>query len=248
MTTAVANSPADILNFQNQCVRTGDMEILGRMQKIAIGPNAQFVPRNDDPVIAKFGRFIELRDVPLPIAQTRDRSMLLVTAFLLTKEGRVELPDLPDPTWTPPAPTRAELEGVEVDREIKDADGKVIGRRKVREFAPLHESPRANVRLIPQRLEDRAEGRLAGTNFLVFSPVIRITFQPEINRRMAADAWVIECRYNPADRTHMALLVDQKTGETHFFGGAYEIVGNNAASYEKKVLHATDNARSPVPR
>ena len=142
--------------------------------------------------------------------------MLLVPALLVDRAGRVSLPDLPDPNWIAPAPTKEEIEGIE---KVNTVTG-----QKYREFPK--DSPRANVRMIPQRLEDRAEGRLEKTNFLVFSPVLRITFQPEINKRMVGDAWVIECKYNNADQTHMALLVDQQTGETHFYGGAYEIVGN----------------------
>lgn len=216
MTTATM-SAADILKYQNDCVRTGDLEFLGRLQKIAIGPVAGYVPPPNDPIIAKFGRFIELRGSFLPIGQTKDRSMLLVTAPLVDKvTGFVTLPDLPDPNWVPPPPSKEEVEGKQVWDQASQ--------RMVTKFP--ESSPRQNVRMVPQRLEDRAEGRLEGTNFLIFSPVLRITFQPEINRRLVGDAWVIECKFDNATRTHMALLVDQKTGETHFFGGAYEILGN----------------------
>jgi hypothetical protein len=213
---AATTSAADILKYQNQLVRTQDVEPLGRMQKIAIGPVAGYIPPPGDALIAKFGRIIELRDRVLPIAQSRDRSMIVVMAPMVLADGRVGLPDLPDPQWTPPAPTKEEIEGIEI---IDEKTG-----RKIRKFPET--SARQNVRMLPQRLEDRAESRLQGTNFLVFSPVLRITFQPEINKRMIGDAWLIECKYNNADRTHMTLLVDERTGETHFFGGAYEILGN----------------------
>lgn len=226
MTTGTVATPADILKFQNDAVRTGNFEPLGRMQKISIGPNAGWQPRTDDAILQKFGRFIELRDQPLPIAQTRDRSMLLVCAPLLNKvTGRVELPDLPDPNWVAPAPTREEIEGVEVTKAITDpATGKTIT-QKIREFPK--DSPRAHAKMLKQDLVARAEGFLEGTNFLIFSPVIRITFQPEINKRMMGDAWVIECKHDPATRTDTALLVDRATGEMHFFGGRYEILGNS---------------------
>jgi len=216
MTTATI-STADILKFQAECVRTGNLEPLGRMQKIAIGPNGQYIAPQNDPIIAKVGRFIELRDRPLPLGQTRDRSMLLVPGLLLTKDNRVELPDLPDPNWTPPPPTKEEIEGVEV---VDTVTGK-----KTRVFPT--DSPRAHPHMLPQRLIDRAEGRLEKTNFLVFSPVVGITFQPEIANRLVGDAWLINCKFNPADRTHMALLVDQQTGAVHFFGGMYEIIGSS---------------------
>jgi hypothetical protein len=219
MTATIDTTPAGILAFQSECIRTGNLESLGRMQKIAIGPNASYVaPPNPDPVLAKFGRFIELRDKPLPLAQTRDRSMLLVPGVLLDSTGRVSLPDLPDPNWIAPPPTQEEIEGVQVfDQTLQ---------RMVTKFPT--DSPRSHPRMIPQSLLDRAESRLQGTNYLVFSPVIGITFQPEINKRMVGDAWLIDCRFNHADRTSMALLIDEKTGEIHFFGGCYEILGSSS--------------------
>ncbi len=220
MSPSAVMTPADILKFQNECVRTGNFEPLGRMQKIAIGPIAGYVPPADDPIIAKFGRFIELRDRPLPLAQARDRSMLLVPALLVASDGRVTLPDLPDPNWIAPPPSDEEVKGKDVWDQA--------AQRMVTKFPT--DSPRAHPKMVPQRLEDRAEGRLDGTNFLVFSPVIGITFQPEMNKRLVGDAWLIEGRYNGADRTHMALLVDQKTGEIHFFGGAFEILGSSPNS------------------
>lgn len=215
MTTATMDA-ASILKYQNYLIRTGNYETLGKMQKIAVGPHGSYTPPANDPIIAKFGRFIELRGTPLPLAQSRDRSMLIVPALMIAADGRVGLPDLPDPNYQPPPPTKEEIEGVDV---LDEKTGKMV-----RKFPDS--TARATVRMLPQRLEDRAEGRLEKTNFLVFSPVLRITFQPEINQRMVGDAWVVECKFNPADRTSMALLVDQKTGETHFFGGAYEIIGN----------------------
>jgi len=226
MTASLTNSPADILKFQNDCVRTGQVEPLGRMQKISIGPNASWSPKTQDATMQKFGRFIELRDQPLPIAQSLDKSMLLVCAPLLHKvSGRVELPDLPDPNWAPGQATKEEVEGMEVVRHgvtvrafpnDKDWPGGPVTSNRV---APM----------VKQDLVARAEGFLEGTNFLIFSPVLRVTFQPEINKRMTADAWIIECKHDPATRTDMALLVDRATGEVHFFGGRFEILGSSAS-------------------
>ena len=226
MATATMNSVADVLKFQNDCARTMQYEPLGRMQKIAIGPNALWDPKiksAQDPTLEKFGRFIELRDQPLPLAQSQDRSMLIVPAPLVHKvTGRVELPDLPDPNWTPGIASREEVEGMEVVRNGQ----------KVRAFPGDKDwpgGPISSSRIAPMRkqsLEARAEGILAGTNFLIFSPVIRVTFQPEINKRMVGDAWVIECKHDPATKTDMALLIDRATGEIHFYGGLFEILGN----------------------
>jgi hypothetical protein len=225
MTTGTITA-ADILKFQNDCARTGQFMPLGRMQKISIGPNAAWAPRNDDPILQRVGRFIELRDQPLPLAQTIDRSLLIVPAPLLHRvTGRVELPDLPDPNWTPGQPTKEEIEGVEVEEEIKDATGQVLGRRKIRKF-PAVDNSRRIAPMIKQSLEARAEGLLEGTNFLIFSPVISITFQPEIEKRLIGDAWVIKCSHDAATRTEMALLIDRATGEVHFYGGKFEVMGN----------------------
>jgi hypothetical protein len=84
--------------------------------------------------------------------------------------------------------------------------------------------------MIPQRLEDRCEmpngriGVVEGTNFLIFQPVLRIAFQPELDRQLVAAVWTIECVYDPATQTSMCLLVDRQTGEAHFFGGRYDII------------------------
>jgi len=217
MATAPAvTTAADVLKYQNDLVRTGKCFPLGRMQKIALAPAAGWQPRPDDPIMSRYGRFIELRDNFLPIAHSPDRSMILVTAPLLDKEGRVELPDLPDPTWVRPQPTQEEIEGFDVVDPVTGAKHREFPKRDPAKFAP---------RMVPQRLVDRAEGFLTGTNFLVFSPVISIVFQPEHDGKLLGDTWLIEAKYSPADGTHPTLLVDRSTGETHFFGGLYSIVG-----------------------
>ena len=101
---------------------------------------------------------------------------------------------------------------------MKDATGK--------EYRMPVERPREKdtPRLIPQDLRDRAEGFLEGTNFYVFSPVLSISFQPEVNNELLGTFWAVNCSYNPADQTHPTLLIDAKTGKTHFFGGLYDVV------------------------
>jgi hypothetical protein len=150
----------------------------------------------------------------VPIAQSPDRSMVLVPSPLLDRNGRVRLPDLPDPTWRRADFTDEEVVGRET---IDPATGKPT-RIQVRD--PQKDMPR----MIEQSLLARAEGYMANSNFYVFSPVLSIAFQPEDGGRMLGTYWAIECSFNPADRTHPALLIDAKTGETHFFGGLYNIV------------------------
>ncbi len=199
-TKTLTMSPADLIAYQRELVLTGDYLPLGRMQKISIGPNAAYVPPAD-PYIERFGRMIELRSRFLPIAQSRDRSLVLVTAPLPVENGRAVLPDLPDPTWEVEPWSEDEVTGTIARDASKDAP-----------------------RMIPQRLEDRTRERLQGTNLLVFQPVIRIAFQPEINNRLASTAWTIECLPDPSG-VHTAFLVDAKTGECFFFGGRYDISG-----------------------
>jgi hypothetical protein len=208
-------NPADILKYQNDLVRTGKYLPGGRIQKIAIGPAAGFTPPAGDPFINKFGRFIELRERFIPFGFSEDRSMLLALAPLVGADGRVGLPDVPDPEWAPGKPSQREIEG---DEKVDHAGNKYR--------MPYSDVARTTPRFIPQRLEDRTNELLQDSNFLVFAPVEVITFQPEIEKRLIGDAWLIKCGVNPADNTHATLLVDRQTGETHFFGGTYEVLGN----------------------
>jgi hypothetical protein len=208
-------TPEDILKYQNDLIRTGKHLPLGRMKVISIGPNdgCPELP-TWDPIMKKFGRLIQLRDMAMPIAQSPDRSMILVPAPLLDRNGRVRLPDLPDPTWRRENFTEEEVVGRET---IDPATGKTT-RIQVRD--PQKDLPR----MCEQSLLARAEGYMANSTFYVFSPVLSIAFQPETDGRLLGTYWAIECTFNPADRTHPALLIDAKTGETHFFGGLYNIV------------------------
>jgi len=244
-TRSLSMTPADILTLQNELRRTGKYLPIGRMQKIAIGPAEGYTPPAADPVIRKFGRLIDLRDRFLPIAQALpDRGMLLVTAPLTDLEGRVQLPDVPDPDWTPGAWTKGESEGREIteaeaEAAIKTAEEAGNFREAARWRAALSTVRNGSKVLMPsdrplskdkqrmvhQRLEDRTNEILQGTNFLVFSPVLRVMFQPELDKRLVADAWVITFGFNPTDRTNASLLVHRFTGETHFYGGLYDISG-----------------------
>jgi hypothetical protein len=196
----LTNTPEDVLAYQNELVRLHNFHALGRMQKIAIGPNDAWKPPATDGYIGKYGRLIDLRERMLPIAQSPDGGMVLVLAPMLDRDGRVTLPDLPDPGWRSEPWTTEEVTGA-VQRPVE----------------------KDTARKIPQLLRDRAEGKLEGSNFLVFSPVLHVTFQPELNQLMQGTIWLIDFRYNPADRTHPTLLIDEQTGETHFYGGLHMI-------------------------
>jgi hypothetical protein len=198
----ITNTDSDLIQYQRDMVRTANYTPLGRALKIAIGPSDNWRPGEMDPFLQKYGRLIELRNAPLPIAQHGDQ--VLITAPLTMADGRVGFPDVPQPDWMPPAYTDDEVTGK-------------VARDPRKNKAPM----------LPQRMTDRCEmyngepAVLEGTNFLIFQPVVSVTFQPEIGKEMVPEVWLAEFR--PAFGRHCALLVDHKTGESFFFGGAYEI-------------------------
>lgn len=230
-TRTLTMGPADVLKYQNDLVRTQKYLPLGRMRTIAIGPCESYKPPARDPIINGWGpqpqqnargRMIDLSGQWLPIAQGEDKSMILCTATLIRKDGYVGLPDLVDPTWRAPEFTEEEVMNPDCDANCLKQWDVVKGERKP------HVHVRARVekdkpRMIPQRLEDRTNDRMAGSNFLVFQPVLRLTYQPENIKTGEAHGfqpaeWKIEFRPEP-DGTHCAFLADVKTGECHFFGG-----------------------------
>lgn len=241
----LTGTPADLLAYQNELVRTKNYTSLGRMNKIIIGPSNDWAPPpvGQDPFIDKFGRDIDLRSRMIPIAMSPDRSILLVTAPFMAKsretgEFLVGLPDVPAPDWKAPAWT-AEETGYRTDGSPlnKDFPGQPEG------WTPKHgrsgvsrDAAKDIAPMLPQRLEDRAErpggrlGVLEGTNFLVFQPVLQIVYQPEVitdgKPQLQAALWMIMCLADTAEvpARHPALLVDPRTGEAHFFGGRYDII------------------------
>jgi hypothetical protein len=240
--STLTGTPADQISYQNELIRTKNYTALGRANKIAIGPSGDWAPPQFgvDPFIDRFGRLIDLRSRFLPIAMSPDRTILLITAPLLHRDGTVGLPDVPDPTWKP---------GVWTPEETGyDKDGRPLNARypgqpagwtppapgEIRRTEIHRDLAKDTPRMLPQRLEDRCEkpggriGVVEGTNFLVFQPVEKIAYQPEIIQdgrpQLQAAMWLIECSFDQSTQTHACLLVDAKTGEAHFFGGRYDIV------------------------
>lgn len=203
-----------MLDYRNTLVRTGKYFPLGRVQQIAIAPSEGWRPPDNDPLIDLFGRLMRFVRRPLLIAQSEDRSQILALGGIIGNDGYASLEDLPDPRWQQPEKTKEDIEGiVQIDPLTK---------REYRTAPPFnpakHQAP-----LIPQRLRDRAEAKMEGTDFLVFSPLISMPFQPDIDNKMEGTVWTVVWGYNPADGTHPTLLVHERTGETHFFGGRYDI-------------------------
>ncbi len=192
---AILNSPADMLDYDAELIRTGQCLPIGRMSRVAIGPSADYTPPPNDPIIAKYGRMIDLRNTFLPIAQSLDRTIVLVTSPLLDRDGRVTLPSLPDPTWEPEKWTEDEVK----DAVLRD---------------PVKDMPH----MVEQRLEDRTNQRLKGTGYMIFQPVLRITYQVELDKKFQPLEWRISFRPDSSGR-HCAFLVHEHTGECHFVFG-----------------------------
>jgi hypothetical protein len=194
-TKTMTMDPTTLLDYQDELVRTGQFLPLGRMSRVAVGPNADWKPVTNDPIIDKYGRMIDLRGQFLSIGQSLDRTMVLVTAPLINREGRVALPDLPDPTWKPDSWS---------EEEVKDSTKR--------------DPKKDQARMVEQRLRDRADAKLVGSNIIQFTPVLRITYQVELDKKFQPVEWRISFRPDSSGR-HCAFLVDERTGVAHFFGG-----------------------------
>ena len=239
--STLTGTPADLIAYQNELLRTKNYTSLGRMNKIIIGPSADWEPPpfGQDAFIDKFGRDIDLRSRMIPIAMSPDRLILLITAPFVAKsretgEFAVGLPDVPQPDWKAPDWTE-EQTGYRKDGSPLNPKypGNPAGWTPKQGRAPMPQRPETP--MLPQRLEDRAErpggrlGVLEGTNFLVFQPVLQIVYQPEVitdgKPQLQAALWLIDCSADTSEvpARHPALLVDPRTGEAHFFGGRYDI-------------------------
>lgn len=191
---------ADELNYQNTLVRTGQCEYIGSIMSIAIGDDAEYERPIGDPLIDRWGRLMQFGNLALPLAQSLDHSTLLVPGRLIRQDGVVDLPDWKDPKWRAADWTNDEREG----RVIRDAK---------KDQAPL----------IPQRLVDRTSRVLENSNFLVFQPVLYVIVRSELDGQILSTFWKVICGPRHSDGRDTAFLVDRLTGESHFFGGRYEI-------------------------
>jgi hypothetical protein len=240
MPPAATATVSDLFDRQNVLVRTGKCVPLGRMRTIAVGPCDTYTPPPADPIISGYGpqpqrnargRMLDFSDQWLPIADAgadsiSGASRILVTVPMIRKDGRVGLPDLVDPLWRAADFSPEEAANPDCDANCRKQwdivpDGKGSSKRVEHKHINLR-GDKDKPRLIPQRLEDRTNDRLQGTNFLVFQPVLRITYQPEsltgAKQGFQPAEWKIEFRPDAAG-VHAAFLVDPTNGECHFFGG-----------------------------
>ncbi len=216
MTTAAPNILAaqqtnvpDILKYQNDCLRTKKMVSLGGIQRIVLEDTADS-GRAAESVTSTMGRVLEFFENWLPVGQVEApgfNSFLLPMAAVKRRDGYVGLPDIPDPGWVPTGGRKLEM--VDDPRFPGDPERKIWSGKSTFEKPPM----------IPQPLRQNARGKLAGTNFVVFEAVAQILIKPEGLNEM----WLLHCGKNPVDDTHMVFLVDEATGEAHFYGGRYVI-------------------------
>lgn len=197
-TTNVTRTPAmataDILNWQAERVKLGQFEYIGKAWMIVLEvAKGAHVPEFASIV----GSRLEFFGGGVPLAQTPDHSTLLLLAPIVRPDGQVGLPDIPDPTWQPPIPKPHEIANL--------PPGKVYHQPK----PPM----------IAQKLEDRARGKLKGTDYLVFGPVAQILIRPE----GIPEGWIAGCSADLHTGTQMDLLISARTGTAHLFGGRYEI-------------------------
>lgn len=169
----------------------------------------------------------------MPLAQSRDRRLLLALAPFQDENGRPGLPKIPDPEWKRPAFSQADYERINTplkpeemtaqQRQQWEASG---GQAK---FYPTWES-NAEPPLIEQPLERRYRGYVNGFPHLwVFGPIHQILFQPDLpDRGLQATYWTIEGKtpgpegmstFDPGTRTHLELVIDMNSGWGYFFGG-----------------------------
>jgi hypothetical protein len=210
----VTNSPADTLNWQAEQIRDNKFEMVGYIWKIVLeASRGAAVPQAQ--VAATLGSCMEWYGMEnyrgknyLPrIAQSRDRSSLLVLDPIKRVDGSVGLPDIPDPRWQPPVPTNDQLTG---NAEYKPPQAPMLPQH-------LYEEDENHTPI------GRARGQLKGTKFLVFGPVSQILVRPLKDDEMLPTAWILQCKANNATGKQMELLIHQETGQAFFYEGTFQI-------------------------
>ena len=237
MTTATQGtlSAGDLMKLRNDWVRTGKFISLGRIRTIAIGPDSSFRAPANDPYINRRGRMMDLASQFLPIGQPDDKTQVLVTGTLRRADYAVGLPDLVDPEWHAPSLTQEEVMNPDCSSDCAKVWDLVPGKDAAGNPFPGKPHVHARLRggkdtpiLVPQRLRDRTSEKLAGSDFLVFKPVLSITYQPEdikTGKGFMPEEWGIV--FSPDfEGKHCTLLVSESTGECHFLFGIPKLVGN----------------------
>lgn len=200
MSPLTMETVTDVLAYQTQCKRTGQYQEIGRLKKIVLEANKDsHIPGRSE--TDRVGLTLDLYNGFIPLAQTMDRSQLLLLGNFVVSDGkggsRVGLPDIPDPQWVPGQATAAELTN------------------------PDYKPNRA--RMVPQRFEDRTgEKWKENPEYFVFHPVVQLMIHmPDMGPKDALGA-LVECRADVQGK-HVTLLISKLTGEAFFYGGVHTI-------------------------
>lgn len=211
--TLVTNSPADTLNWQTEQIRENKYEMVGYIWKIVFeAARGSATPQAS--VASTLGSCLEWYGYEnfkgqnkLPkIAQTLDRSSLLILDQIRrVEDGKVGLPDIPDPKWQPKTPTAKELQTT----------------------VPIQKPSMLSQDLYEEDAQHnptgRARGQLKGTRFLVFGPVVQILVRPLVGDKLIDEGWIFQCGVNPGTGKHMELLIHQDTGQAFLYEGKFQI-------------------------
>jgi hypothetical protein len=191
--------PFEVMKWQNDVIRKKQYEFLGLMWKIVIEASAGAnVPGKTETDVE--GVSLDFMGEKIAVAQSAGE-LLILSPFIRRSDGRVGLPDKPDPTWVPGAPRWSDADDPKFDRN--HPKGKLI-----------HDQPR----MLPQTLRTRGAKALNGApHILVIEPVYQVLVMLE----GVAEGVIVQCATDPATGTHKALVVNENTGEAHFYGGRH---------------------------
>ncbi len=193
----MGNSPitefdfASVQQIQETRIRTMDYKGLGRVVWISMELQLDHKP---SPAEVFFqGRFDFQNQGPL-LAISKDFGDLLLP------DGIVPLPDIPDPTWAPPAfkdPTKAQL----ADPKWKPEPAK---------------PPMVKQSWLDRPCHSFGSGK---ETWVVYQPIIEVWFRPFGVPTYAH----VKCKPTAWGGRRTAMLVQPETGKAHFYGGVFEI-------------------------
>lgn len=176
---------ADTIRVQRQANRTQDYSELGRVVWICLEvASKDLAPLSERDRLLR-GKIDYMNAGPL-LALSRDNQHLLLPF------GALPFPSVPDPLWTPPVPTAAQL-------------------------ADINWRPK-QCPAVRQSMTERAESVLENGegSWVIFQPIVEVWY-----RVLSTPAYgVIKCREFRGTRT--ALMINVETCEAFFYGGAAE--------------------------
>lgn len=190
MTTKLALH--DVLKIQRERLRAGEgagYRMIGRVVWLGLELQLDHEPT---PVERLVGGRLDWQNSGPMLAMSLDQQDLLFP------DGMAKLPQIPDPTWTPPELKRFDDGSTEADR-----------RDWVAPQPPL----------LHQSWQERAVGRFmaSGETWLVFQPVTQICYRP-----LGIPTYgFVTCQPSAWTNTTMALIVNENTMQAHLYGGRF---------------------------